>query len=100
MPPWPRKRPRRVRVTEEVDHQGPSYVPGSTATFVRAGQQLGQPVTKAEENVAGGLHQALPNDNALAVVGIPALADEPFQHRFLGLIRRGGTAGRCRLARA
>jgi hypothetical protein len=46
VPPWPRKRPRRVRVTEEVDHQGPSYVPGSTATFVRAGHQLGQPVTK------------------------------------------------------
>ena len=45
-----------------------------------------QPVP-AEENVAGGLHQALPGDDALAAVGVLALADEAFQHRFLGFLR-------------
>jgi hypothetical protein len=48
--------------------------------------EAGQPVP-TEENVAGGLHQALPGDNALAAVGVLAFADEPFQHRFLSFFR-------------
>src|SRR5215212_5273345 len=42
---------------------------------VDAGQSL-----PTEEDVAGGLHQALPGDDALAAVGVLAVADEPFQY--------------------
>ena len=49
MPPWPRKRPQRVMLTEDVDHQGPPYVRGSTATFVWAGRRPTGPTTVTKD---------------------------------------------------
>src|SRR5262249_47644520 len=43
-------------------------------------------VNPAEEDVARGLHQPLTLDDALAVVGVLALADERLEHRGLCLL--------------
>ena len=48
-----------------------------------------RPLTRIqpEEDVARRLHQALPDHDAPAVVVVLALADEPLEHRGLGLLR-------------
>ena len=40
-----------------------------------------------DEDVVGRLHQSLPDDDSLTVIGVLALPDKEFQHRFRGFFR-------------
>ena len=60
---------------------------GAGARSSRASAVESLDAQPAEEDVAGGLHQPLAGDDAPAVVGERALADEALEHRGLRLLR-------------